>query len=143
MRILLVLALLFAAAVPVRANQVDYFCIFSNAAAAEADGPVGAYWNATDGVWDTSRTFPGIKVVTAAALVNGINPNTAFWIIVSNAGQKAALDADTNCVMTLDRDIAIHGGSFVLAATLTGTNRSNASFSPVPHGSRYPIPLGQ
>ena len=98
----LILALL---ASPASANEIDYFCIYSNAAAAQADSPVGAFWNGS--AWDTSTTFPGISVNTPAALING---------------------------------------NFVVAASVTGTNRTSLSFKPQPmavSGSAYPIPLGK
>jgi hypothetical protein len=135
-----VLALLSSAA---GAGQIDYFCIFSNAAAAQADANVGAFWNATLSVWDQSTVFPGISVVTPAALVNGISPITGFWIMVARPTANAGLDADTACVMKLDRDLGAVNGAFVLGATLTGTNRTTATFQPVPHGSNYPRPLGK
>ena len=128
--------------VPASAGEIDYFCIFANAAAAQADANVGAFWNGT--VWDQSTVFPGISVVTPAALVNGISPITGFWIMVARPVANAGLDADTACVMKLDRDLASVNGAFVLAASgLTGTNRTNATFQPVPHGSQYPRPLGK
>lgn len=126
---------------PAAANEIDYFCIFSNATSAQADGPVGALWNGS--TWDTSTTFPGVSVVTPQALINGISPITGFWIIVSRIVDSPALDADTNCVMTLDRDLGKVNGNFVLAAAITGTNRTSLTFQPVPHGSGYPRPLGK
>ena len=133
--------LLFLPSTARAVDQIDYFCIFSNAAAAQADGPVGAFWNGT--VWDTSTTFPGITVVTPAALINGISPITGFWIMVSRIADSPALDADTNCVMTLDRDVGKINGNFVLAAAITGTARTNLTFHPIPLGSGYPSPLGK
>lgn len=138
MRWLIALLLMCA---PVHAGEIDYFCIFANAAAAQADANVGAFWNGT--AWDQSTVFPGISVVTPAALVNGISPITGFWIMVSRPSSNAGLDADTSCVMKLDRDLAAVNGSFVISASLTGTNRTNATFHPVPHGSSYPQPLGK
>jgi hypothetical protein len=126
---------------PVCAGELDYFCIFSNAASAQADTNVGAFWNGT--AWDQSTVFPGVSVVTPAALVNGISPITGFWIVVSRPVDNPGLDADTACVMKLDRDLAAANGAFVLAATLTGTNRTSATFQPVPNGSGYPRPLGK
>jgi hypothetical protein len=126
---------------PAYAGQIDYFCLFSNAAAAQADVNVGPFWNGS--VWDQSTVFPGISVTTPAALVNGISPITGFWILVSQRTTNAGLDADTACVMKLDRDLAAVNGSFVLAGTLTGTNRTSATFQPVPHGSKYPRPFGK
>jgi hypothetical protein len=126
---------------PAYAGQIDYFCLFTNAAAAQADANVGLFWNGS--VWDYSTVFPGISVVTPAALVNGISPITGFWIVVSRPAANSGLDADAACVMKLDRDLASVNGSFVLTATLTGTNRSNATFQPVPNGSNYPRPLGK
>jgi len=135
----IILALLFSGSA--LANEIDYFCIFANAATAQADPNVGVFWNGT--TWDTSTTFPGISVNTPAALVNGISPITGFWIMVARPSANAGLDADTACVMKLDRDLAAVNGAFVLGATLTGTNRTTATFQPVPHGSNYPRPIGK
>ena len=138
----LALVLSFCVCFSANAGQIDYFCIFANAAAAQADANVGVFWNGT--VWDQSTVFPGISVVTPAALVNGISSITGFWIMVARPVANAGLDADTACVMKLDRDLASVNGAFVLAASgLTGTNRTNATFQPVPHGSQYPRPLGK
>lgn len=126
---------------PALAQPYDYFCIFTNQAAAEADAIVGPYWNGDD--WDRSTTFPGVAVSTPSALVDGISAVTGFWIVVSSQTDNAALDAKSNCVMKLDRQAAVLGNSFVVAATLTGTGRTSFTFSPVPHGSHYPRPLGQ
>lgn len=131
----------FLFAQPVQAQPYDYFCIFTNQAAAEADATVGPYWNGT--TWDLSTTFPGIVISTPSALVDGISAATGFWIVVSSPTDNAALDAKANCVMKLDRQAAVLGQAFVVAATLTGTGRTSFTFSPVPHGSRYPRPLGQ
>lgn len=125
------------------ANEIDYFCIFTSQAAAQVDANVGAFWNAVNTAWDQSVTFPGVKIVTPAALINGISPITGFWIMVSTVGGNSGLDGDAACVMKLDRDLAAINGSFVLAASISGTNRTNLTFSPVPHGSRYPSPLGK
>lgn len=139
------LALAFALfASSAHANEIDYFCIFSSAATAQADGAVGVFWNGS--AWDTSTTFPGVSVATPAALINGISPITGFWIVVSQTVRNAALDADTNCVMTLDRDQGKINGNFVVAASVTGTNRTSLSFKPQPmavSGSAYPSPLGK
>lgn len=121
--------------------MIDYFCIFANAAAAQADPTIGAFWNATASAWDTSQVFPGISVSTPQALVNGISSLTGFWIIISQQAPNAALDAV--CVMKLDRDLGKVNGAFVLAAAITGGNRTAFNFSPVPHGSGYPRPLGK
>jgi hypothetical protein len=123
------------------AGEIDYFCIFANAAAAQADPNVGVFWNGTS--WDTSTTFPGISVSTPAALVNGISPITGLWILIARPTANAGLDADTACVMKLDRDLAATNGSFVLSASISGTNRTSLTFQPVPHGSGYPRPLGK
>ena len=140
MRWLLIILALFIT--PVHAGQIDYFCIFTNAAAAQADGPVGAFWNGT--TWDTSTTYPNTSVTTPAALINGISPITGFWIVVSRPAPSSALDADTNCVMKLDRDLGKVNGNFVLAASISGTNRTNLTFQPVPFdGPGYPRPLGK
>jgi hypothetical protein len=136
----LIVALLVS---PANADEIDYFCIFSNAASAQADGPVGTFWNSVSATWDTSTTFPAVSVVTPQALVNGISSLTGFWIIVSRTADSPALDADTNCVMTLDRDLGKVNGNFVLAAAITGSNRTSLTFHPVPHGSGYPSPLGK
>lgn len=129
---------------PIRAGQIDYFCIFSNTASAQADGPVGAFWNGA--TWDLSTTFPGVSVTTPQALVNGISSVTGFWIVVSRPADSPALDGDTNCVMTLDRDLGAVNGNFVLAAAITGSNRTSLTFKPQPmarSGSAFPIPLGK
>jgi hypothetical protein len=138
------IALLLMVAQAHAADEIDYYCIFTNAAAAQADTAVGSRWNATAGAWDTSVTFPNHKVVTAAALINGISPITGFQIIVSTVGGDAALDADAACFMKLNRDAACRSQGFVMAApSFTGANRTNATISPTPMGSCYPRPLGQ
>lgn len=126
---------------PALANEIDYFCLFTNAAAAQTDPNVGAFWDGTR--WDTSTAFPGISVQTSAPNINGINPNTGFWIMISRPAINAGLTS--SCVMALDRDRASNNGQFVLFAvgSLNGTARTNLNFAPVPHGSRYHRPLGQ
>jgi hypothetical protein len=128
---------------PAAAGEIDYFCLFTNAAAAQADANVGAFWNTTSLAWDTSTTFPGIAVSTAAPTIRGVNPNTGFWIMVSRTSDSVGLD--TSCVMALDRDLGKNNGSFVLFAdaSLNGTARTGLNFAPVPHGSGYPRPLGK
>lgn len=123
------------------AGEIDYFCIFANAAAAQADANVGPFWNGTN--WDASTVFPGISVVTPAALVNGISSLTGFWILVARPAADAGLDANAGCAMKLDRDQGIVNGSFVLGGSITGINRTNLTFQPVPFGSGYPRPLGK
>lgn len=129
------------------AAQIDYFCLFTSAATAQADSVVGTYWSASAASWDLSRTFPGVKVSTTSALLNGISTFSGFWIVISSNGPNAALDgkvATTGpCYLSLDRDVAKAGGSFVNAAGISGTTRTSLTFSPVPEGSRYPSPLGQ
>lgn len=143
-RIFVIFLSVLMAIAPARAvDQIDYFCIFSNAAAAQADAPVGAFWNASTSQWDLSTTFPGVSVVTPQALVNGISSLTGFWIIVSRTADSPALDSDTNCVMRLDRDVAAVNGNFVLSSAITGTNRTSLTFQPMPAGSLYPKPLGK
>jgi hypothetical protein len=130
---------------PASAGQIDYFCLFSNVAAAQADVNVGAFWDATKASWDTSTVFPGISVSTPAALVNGISTLTGFWIVVSRpTANNPGLDGDAACqILKLDRDLAAGNGAFVLAAAISGTNRTSLTFQPVPHGSNYPRPLGK
>ena len=129
---------------PVRADQIDYFCLFSNQAAAQADPVVGAYYNTTAGSWDTSQTFPGVSVITPQAIINGMATGLGFWIIVSKPAPNAALAGNTtHCVMVLDRDIANANGSFVLSSQIAGANRTALTFSPLPMGGNYPLPLGQ
>lgn len=143
MKMLAALGLMLLAT-PVYAGEIDYFCLFANAAAAQADANVGVFWNTTSLAWDKSTTFPGISVSTPAALVNGISPITGFWILVSRPSPSAGLDADVACqIMKLDRELGKVNGAFVLAGTLTGTNRTSLTFQPVPHGSNYPRPLGK
>lgn len=142
-RVVIPVALLLFSVAPLCANQVDYFCIFTNEAAAQVDGAVGQFWDTTNLVWNTSTVFPGVKVATPAALINGISPITGFWILVSTVNGNAALDAKVNCVMKLDRDLGKTNGAFVLGGSLSGTNRTSLTFTPVPHGSQYPRPLGK
>ena len=134
----LIALLLSLLALPAQAGQIDYFCLFASAAAAQADVNVGVFWNGS--AWDQSTVFPGIAVATPAALVNGISPITGFWILVSRpTSSNPGLDADAACqIMKWDRD-AVN----VVAASLTGTNRTSASFHPVPAGSQYPQPFGK
>jgi hypothetical protein len=138
MKWLIVLVLMCS---PAHADELDYFCIFSNAAAAQVDTAIAPFWNGTN--WDLSTTFPNVSVTTPAALVNGISPITGFWIVVARTADSPALDADTACVMKLDRDLAVGNGAFVVSATLTGSNRTSASFKPMPAGAQYPIPFGK
>jgi hypothetical protein len=137
----LAVLLFLSLSTPCHAGQIDYFCLFANAAAAQADVNVGVFWNGTS--WDTSTVFPGISVSTPAALVNGISPITGLWLMISRSTANAGLDADASCVMKLDRDLAASNGSFVISATISGTNRTSLTFQPVPHGSQYPRPLGK
>jgi hypothetical protein len=137
------LVLLFSSPLA-KAQPFDYFCIFTNQAAAQVDAVVGTYWIVGNSAWDLSQTFPGVTVSTPSALVDGISAITGFWIVVSSPVDNAALDAKANCVMKLDRQAAILGNAFVVASTgLSGTGRTSFTFQPVPHGSRYPRPLGQ
>lgn len=140
MRWLLALLLMCASA---RADQIDYYMLFSNAAAAQADPVVGSppYWNGTN--WNTSITFPGTTLITSQALINGISSFAGFWIIISLPTPNAAIAADTNLVFTFNRDSACRLQSFVLSATVVGTARTLATTHPVPAGSCYPQPLGQ
>jgi hypothetical protein len=126
-----------------RADQIDYYLLFSNAASAQADPIVGAapYWNGTK--WNTSITFPGTTMVTSQALINGISSGLGFWIIISLPTPNAAIAADANLVFTFNRDAGCRLQSFVLSATVTGTARTLATTHPVPAGSCYPQPLGQ
>lgn len=141
-RLAIIASLLLAS--PASAQPYDYFCIFTNQAAAQADATVGAYWDPVNLVWNLSTVFVGVSVVTPTALVDGISPITGFWIVVSSMTDNVALDAKANCVMKLDRQAAILGNAFVVASTgLSGAGRTSFTFSPVPHGSRYPRPLGQ
>lgn len=122
-------------------GQIDYFCLFANAAAAQADANVGVYWSGS--AWDTSTTFPGVSVITPQALINGISSLTGFWIVISRPVADAGLDANINVVMKLDRDLGIVNGAFVLASAIVGGNRTALTFQPVPYGSGYPRPLGK
>ena len=143
MRTLLTIIFLLAS-LPAHANTVDYFCLFANAAAAQANATVGAYWHPatsdSPASWDESQTFPGIKVVTPQALVNGVSTGLGFWIIIARRNDDAALDAVTNCVMKLDRDVAITGrvpGAAVAAQAISSiTNSGNTAtvITALPHG---------
>lgn len=123
------------------AHQTDYFLLFTNAAAAQADATVGTYWDGSN--WRGDVCFTGLKIVTAQAIINSISSLTGFWILISNPGALAALDSHPNLVMKLDRDAAALGGAFVVSAVISGTNRTGLTISPVPHGAQYPRPLGQ
>ena len=140
MRWLIALLLMCVSA---RADQIDYYLLFANAASAQADPVVGAppYWNGTN--WNLSITFPNTKLVTAQALINGISSGLGFWIIISLPAPNAAIAADTNLVFTFNRDVGCRLQSFVLSATVVGTSRTLATTQPVPAGSCYPQPLGQ
>jgi hypothetical protein len=130
--------LFFLVATPALAvDQYDYFFLFSTQAAAEVDPVVGHYWNAANG-WDLSQTFPGISVVTASAIVNGISALTGFWIMISSAGPNATLAGGANMVMSLDRTTA------VLVGTPLISSAGHAAFvwHPVPTGSTYPAHVG-
>ena len=144
MKRILFLLLMFFACTPAKAGQIDYFCLFSNAAAAQADVNVGAFWNAPAASWDTSTVFPGVSVSTPAALINGISTLSGFWIVVSRpTASNPGLDGDTACqIMKLDRDLA-PSGNFVISASISGSNRTSLSFQPIPHGAGYPKPLAQ
>lgn len=91
---LLICAALFVT--PCWANEIDYFCLFTTATVAQGNAAVGRFWNATALTWDLSRTFPGIKVTTAQAIVNGVSTLTGFWIRVSMIGADSLLDAETS-----------------------------------------------
>ena len=120
--------------------MIDYIFLFANLAAAIADPTVGAYYN---NGWRMDVCNPGIKVVTAAALVNGVSPITGYWIMIESTGPSAALSSNSKLVLVLDRDAAVRSKSFVVAAAISGANRTNATISVVPLGSQYPQPLGQ
>jgi hypothetical protein len=130
-----------------RADQMDYFCLFATQAAAEANPVVGQYYSASGASWDLSQTFPGIKVTTPSAILNGVSTLTGFWIIVSTAGPNATLAgkvATTGpCYIGLDRDVGKVNGSFVINAGISGSARTALTFSPIPEGSAYPSPLGK
>jgi len=61
--------------------------------------------------------FPGLKVVTPSAIINGVSALTGFWLMISLPRDNAALDADAACVMKLDRDAAVRGYTPGVAAT--------------------------
>jgi hypothetical protein len=92
---------------------MDYFCLFASQAAAEANATVGAYYVPASadgpGGWRGDVVFPGLKVVTPSAIVNGISTLTGFWLMIATQGDNAVLDSVTNCVMKLDRDVAVRG----------------------------------
>lgn len=124
-------------------NQTDYFFLFASAAAAQADPIVGAYWDTVNLIWRGDVCFPGLKVVTSQAVVNGISSLTGFWIMISSPGPNATLAGSANCVLATDRIIAAQGGSFVIASSMTAAGHQNLHFSPVPAGSQYAQPLAQ
>lgn len=119
--------------------MIDYFMLFSSQTVAESDPTVGLYWDGSS--WDLSQTFPGISVATAQAIINGVSALTGFWIIISTVAPVPALDTHSRLVMKLNRDLS--SGSFVMSSVITGTNRTNLIFHPLPQGSNYPQPLGQ
>lgn len=121
--------------------MIDYFFLFTNSSVAQVDSVMSVFFNGTS--WDQSTTFPNVNIATPAALINGISPLTGFWIIVSQNSTNPSLDAHANLVMKLDRDLGKVNGNFVLAASISGTNRTNLNFQPVPFGSGYPRPLGK
>ena len=123
--------------------MIDYFFLLATEAAAEADPIVGAYWISDLAQWRPDVCFPGTKVATPQAVINGISSLTGFWLIIAQTNPNAALAADANLVMALDRDAANAGRSFVTSAVITGTNRTSLTFSPTPFGAKYPQPLGQ
>lgn len=123
-------------------GQVDYFFLFANTAAAQADPTVGSYWDATNLAWRGDVCFPGLKVVTSQALLNGIATGLGFWIMISSQGPNAALAAHANCAVATDRGLA-PGGAFVLSATMTAAGHQTLQVSPVPMGSAYPQPFGK
>ena len=119
--------------------MIDYIFLFANLAAAIADPTVGAYYN---NGWRMDVCNPGIKVVTAAALVNGVSPLTGYWVMIESP-PNVALANDAKLVLALDRNAAVQSKPFVVAAAISGANRTNATMAPVPLGSQYPQPLGQ
>lgn len=128
-------------------DQIDYFLLYTNQAAAEADAAIlagdsfGPYWSASGG-WRPDVVFPGISVVTPQALINGVSSITGFWLLISSPALNAALAASPNFVMCLDRSLA-PAGSFVLNAVISGSNRTSLQLHPVPAGAGYSQPLGK
>lgn len=113
---------------PVQAGQIDYFCWFGAEAAARVDSGVGAYWNGT--AWDTSQTF----IVTAASGGGSLPGN--FAIIVSKPARDAALDADNQCGLVIDRDLLVAGraGAIIASGGVATAVRQQMHFSPIPMG---------
>ena len=100
----------------------DYIFLFANAAAAQADPSIGAYWVAPTadnptGSWRGDVCYPGMKILTATAIVNGVSTLTGFWIGIASMVDVPAFDAHSKLVAKLDRDAAIAGATAGLPAS--------------------------
>ena len=114
---------------PAMAGEIDYFCWFGAEAAARVDAGVGAFWNGT--AWDQSQVF----LITAASSGGALPGN--FAIIVSQKSRNAALDADNQCGLVIDRDLLVAGQAGAVVATpgVATAIRTGLHFTPVPAGS--------
>src|ERR1700733_14689125 len=100
----------------------DYIFLFASVAAAQADGIVGLYWVAPTaenpvGSWRGDVCYPGMKIVTATAIVNGVSTLTGFWIGIASTVDVPAFDTHSNLVSKLDRNAAIAGATGGLPAS--------------------------
>ncbi len=141
----LALALLAGTA---HAGQIDYFCLYTNQAAAMADPVMTAgsnpFWNAALYNWRPDVVYPGIQVITPQAVFNGVSTLTGYWLMIAQPQRNSALENDNACKgLWLDRAAAVANQPFIVGGTISGGNRQNLQFSPVPLGSNYPQPLGQ
>lgn len=118
-------------------SQLDYFFLFPTQAAAQADATVGGYWDPVNLVWRGDVCFPGLTWLSSQSL-------SGWMIMISSPVMVPALASHANMILQLDRDKAIAGQAFVITTPgMTGAGHISMVFSPVPHGARYPRPLGQ
>src|ERR1700682_5506584 len=142
-----VLLLLWCSFLPASANEIFYFCLFTNAAAAQADSIIGTYWDAGKSAWDQGSTFPGVKIVTSQALLNGIGTGVGFWVAIGKPARNAALDAKVTatgpCWNIVDEDALNAGQAALVQSFMTAAGHQSFHFSPVAHGWKFPGALAQ
>ena len=136
---------------PAHAEMRDYLCWFGSSAAAQADGTVGLYWNGT--MWDTSITSVLDSYSTSQGLLGNFAIRISHANLPNEPATRAALDADNQCMLVLNRDLCVGGSPCVIATkgAMTAPGRQSLIFSPVPAGSHwvivggkgYPRPLNQ
>ena len=126
--------------------MIDYFFLFPNEAAAIADPTVGQFYVTGASSWRKSVCFPGLKIATAQAVVNGISTLTGFWLCIVSTPSNAiwtppaasALAGHANCVLVLNRDTTL-----IVSKQLSASGSTSFQFSPMPCGAVYAIPLNQ